>query len=55
MAKKKREPRAWLIENGVRTPLPPHHYEKLSALGEWMRKHPNGIGGEILDMRAAMK
>jgi hypothetical protein len=28
--------------------------KKLSKIGVWMRKHPNGIG-EILDMRAVLK
>jgi hypothetical protein len=27
---------------------------KLSKMGEWMRQHPDGIGG-IIDMRAVMK
>ncbi|MDR2041503.1 MAG: hypothetical protein LBP98_04210 [Tannerella sp.] len=27
---------------------------KLSKMGEWMRKHPDGLGGTY-DMRAAMK
>ena len=60
MATKKREPRAWLIENGVRTPLeevmPPRDPSaKLSAAGRWLRQHPNGLEGEIVDMRAVMK
>ncbi|GHS98255.1 hypothetical protein FACS189421_06510 [Bacteroidia bacterium] len=52
--KKKREPKAYLIENGVRTEF---KYEKttdrLSSLGIWRREHPNF--GKILDMRAVMK
>ncbi len=53
-SKKKREPKAYLIENGVRMPLVVPKPKKLSALGKWMREHPGGVI-EILDMRAAMK
>jgi hypothetical protein len=29
--------------------------KKLSKFGEWMKAHPNGIEGMIVDMRAVMK
>jgi hypothetical protein len=29
--------------------------KKLSKAGVWRLKHPNGLGGRILDMRAVMK
>jgi hypothetical protein len=52
--KKKREPKAYLIENGVKTVF---KYEKttdrLSSNGIWRQEHPNF--GEILDMRAVLK
>ena len=28
---------------------------RLSKAGEWRLKHPNGLGGRILDMRAVMR
>ncbi|MDR0833200.1 MAG: hypothetical protein LBN93_03300 [Candidatus Symbiothrix sp.] len=53
--KKKRAPKAYLIENGVRMELPKHQFSgKLSAYGLWIKEHPNGVG-KILDMRAVMK
>jgi hypothetical protein len=53
--KKKRAPKAYLYKDGVRTVLPEYHGSgKLSALGVWMREHPDGFG-KILDMRAVMK
>jgi hypothetical protein len=51
--RKKRAPRAWLIENGVRKELVVPKPTKLSALGKWVREHPNWV--EIVDMRAVMK
>jgi hypothetical protein len=54
--KKKREPKAYLIENGVRMELPKHQFSgKLSAYGLWIKEHPEGMVTEILDMRAVMK
>jgi len=29
--------------------------KRLSVAGEWLRKHPKGLGGRILDMRAVMR
>jgi len=29
--------------------------KKLSKAGEWRLKHPNGLGGRILDMKAVMR
>jgi hypothetical protein len=29
--------------------------KKLSKFGKWMRDNPNGLEGEILDMRAVLK
>ena len=29
--------------------------KKLSKAGEWLRTHPKGLGGRILDMRAVMR
>ena len=29
--------------------------KRLSKAGEWRLKHPNGLGGRILDMRAVMR
>jgi hypothetical protein len=53
--KKKRGPKAYLIENGVRMELPEYQGSgKLSAYGLWLKEHPNGVG-KILDMRAVMK
>jgi hypothetical protein len=51
--KRRRAPRAWLIQDGVRKELVVPEPTRLSALGVWMREHPNF--GKILDMRAAMK
>jgi len=28
---------------------------RLSKFGEWMKAHPNGLEGKILDMRAVMR
>ena len=54
--KKKREPKAYLIENGVRMELPEHQSSgRLSAYGLWRREHPEGLVVKILDMRAVMK
>jgi hypothetical protein len=54
--KKKREPKAYLYKDGVRTELPEYHGSgKLSAYGLWRREHPEGFVKEILDMRAVMK
>jgi hypothetical protein len=53
--KKKRKPKAYYYPNGVKTELPEYDGSgKLSALGAWMREHPDGFG-RILDMRAVMK
>ena len=29
--------------------------KRLSKAGEWLKKHPKGLGGRILDMRAVMR
>jgi len=29
--------------------------KKLSKAGEWLRTHPKGLGGRILDMKAVMR
>ncbi|MCL1947742.1 MAG: hypothetical protein FWF51_11450 [Chitinivibrionia bacterium] len=29
--------------------------KRLSKFGEWMKAHPNGLEGKILDMRAVMR
>jgi hypothetical protein len=29
--------------------------KRLSKAGEWRLKHPNGLGGRILDMKAVMR
>jgi hypothetical protein len=55
--RKKREPIAYLIENGVRTRFvaPPidEKDRRPSPLALWLEAHPNF--GEILDMRAVLK
>jgi hypothetical protein len=55
VTKPKKELKAYLIENGVRKKLvaPKRDTNKLSAIGIWMREHPNC--GEILDDKAVMK
>jgi hypothetical protein len=30
-------------------------HKKLSKAGVWRLKHPNGLGGRILDMKAVMR
>jgi hypothetical protein len=52
--KRKRKPRAWLIENGVRTPFTCPKPTKLSKVAIWQREHPE-FTGRILDMRAVLK
>jgi hypothetical protein len=29
--------------------------KKLSKAGEWLKAHPKGLGGRILDMKAVMR
>jgi len=29
--------------------------KRLSKAGEWLKAHPNGLGGRILDMKAVMR
>jgi hypothetical protein len=54
--RKKREPRAWLFEDGVKKELVVPKPTKLSAAGVWRREHP--IDPEWIkqwDMRAVLK
>jgi hypothetical protein len=48
MSKKTVKPAEKTISNAGEQP------KKLSKIGEFMRKYPNGVG-EILDMKAVMK
>ncbi|MDR0558834.1 MAG: hypothetical protein LBG92_01575 [Prevotellaceae bacterium] len=52
---RKRKPKAYYYHNGVETELIVPKPEKLSAYGLWRLEHPNGLEGEILDMRAVLK
>ncbi|MCL2282131.1 MAG: hypothetical protein FWC26_02315 [Fibromonadales bacterium] len=29
--------------------------KRLSKAGKWLKAHPNGLGGRILDMKAVMR
>ncbi|GHT73030.1 hypothetical protein FACS189456_2960 [Bacteroidia bacterium] len=53
---KRREPQAWLYENGEKKPFV---YEKttdkLSAIGIWRRDHPSSGVLTKAEMRAALK
>ena len=55
--RQRRAPRAWLIENGVRTKLKyTKTTDKLSPVGIWMKEHP--FDPELVkdwDMRAVLK
>ena len=52
---KKKEPIAYIFENGVKKLFKYQKTsDKLSPIGVWLMKHPNGVG-KILDMKAVMK
>jgi len=42
-------------KNATNKSVPTAKPKKLSKAGEWRLKHPNGLGGRILDMRAVMR
>ncbi|MDR0558837.1 MAG: hypothetical protein LBG92_01590 [Prevotellaceae bacterium] len=53
---RKRKPKAYYYPNGVKTEFVyERKSDKLSAYGLWRQEHPNGLEGEILDMRAVLK
>jgi hypothetical protein len=58
--RKRREPRAWYIADGVRIPLDEFMKDEPKYTGplrmDVLRKeHPEYFGGKILDMRAVLK
>ncbi len=42
-------------KNATNKTVPTVKPKKLSKAGEWLRTHPKGLGGRILDMRAVMR
>ena len=51
-----RIPKAYYYSNGVKTEFVyERKSDKLSAYGMWRKEHPDGLRGEILDMRAVLR
>ncbi|GHT14556.1 hypothetical protein AGMMS4956_12600 [Bacteroidia bacterium] len=54
--RKRREPRAWICENGEKRPLVyVRRSPELSAAGKWMRDHPTSGGFTKAELRAILK